>query len=656
MLLFFQTALAQANTVVVKGYVRYANGAPAANRIVTISDSLASNSPCAQTRQKTTNANGFYIDTLTCSLAITRVRVYLYDCNTVTAIVHEHPVPTSGIVESNFTLSCNSPSPSGCEAAFTFTHPQNSLTFTFNSSNAHGVSGTTDAIVRRRWKFANGDTLGGNVVSPTYTFSQPGVYQTCLTIWTTSGCENTVCKIVSTHDSTAPSPSCSAAFSSAFDAVNYRKVKFNSNGSAAGLNDSIVSRLWVFGDGDSLRGNIVDPTHTYANDAIYYACLFIRTAKGCEKHICQFVEVRNRHCESKFTFERLPVTGNTTGSQIRFNSSTSTTGSPDSILYRIWQFGDGTTSVGNVVNPLHTFASPGNYTACLIIRTRGGCNDTSCVTINIPMQPQVTCKSRFTYVPTASTVQFNSSSSTTIIGDSIISRTWNFGDSTILTGNVINPVHHYAYPRLYTVCLTIRTAKGCESRECIQVVTTNVTSRCIPIFDYNRTSPKRVVFNSANSWTALNDTIIERKWDFGDGSPVLSGNVISPVKEYLNLGAYTVCLSIKTRSGCVNTYCNTVNLQDSIVAPNNTEPIRITKMYPSPASTQLNTVVWSLRNNVTAEFGIYDIYGVKKWSMSKILLQGNNYTSIPVAGLLAGPYFFRVTTMYGIKSRQFYKL
>jgi hypothetical protein len=70
----------------------------------------------------------------------------------------------------------------------------------------------------------------------------------------------------------------------------------------------------------------------------------------------------------------------------------------------------------------------------------------------------------------------------------------------------------------------------------------------------------------------------------------------------------------------------------------------------------MTTVVWSAPNNVAAELAIYDVYGNKKWSMNKNLLQGNNITIVPTAFLQAGPYIFRVTTSYGIKSRNFYKL
>lgn len=559
---------ASANKVIVKGTVTFTGGGVAANwPVVVTTDSNATAASCRQSHTVYTNANGYYLDTLSCSGAdITKVRVYTHDCNNA-YVSHDLQV-VNNTVESNFTICA--PVTTGCEAGFTFTRDANSLVVHYNSSNAHGVN-STDKIIKRRWKFADGDTLGGNVVDPAHTYAKQGSYSTCLTIWTAAGCENTICKTITIADSTPhPTP-------------------------------PVV------------------------------------------------------HCSAKFVYEIVPAS-TAAGVYVKFNSSASSTSAGDSIRERIWKFGDGTTA--STVDPAHYYAKGGVYNVCLIIRSVKGCSDSICTTVQLPIVTPPTCHADFSYSVDGANIKFNSSNSS---GDSIISRQWIYGDSSAI-GTTVDPSHKYAKSGVYTVCLYIKTARGCESKECKQVnvtvpTTTPPVVKCAAVFTTARVAPKKFTFNSSASAAAANDSIIERSWSFGDGSATLGGNIVSPSKEYARPGIYTVCVKIRTAKGCDNSYCTTVKFEDTTSTPvNTTEAIKIVSLHPNPVVTPLTTEVWSKFNNITAELSIYDIYGTKKWSTSKVLLQGTNVTSIPTASLLPGPYFFRVTTMYGVKSASFYKL
>ena len=329
----------------------------------------------------------------------------------------------------------------------------------------------------------------------------------------------------------------------------------------------------------------------------------------------------------------------------------------DPVIERKWKFGDGDSSSGNIQNPTHLYAQAGTYTACLKVKTQGGCISDFCKIVIVVNPASNNCLAAFTYIPQSSLVLFNSNISLASAGDSIISRRWTWGDNTApLLGNTIAPQHQYGQSGIYTVCLTIKTASGCERDICKIVTATNVNSNCVPQFTAQRIAPKKVSFNSTMSWVPLNDSIIERKWKFGDNT-FLNGNIANPVHEYNTLGIYTVCLKIKTALGCENEVCKPVFLQDSLFNPIiNNEPIRITALYPNPVTIHMTTIVFSANNNIQSELAIYDIYGVKKWSMNKVLQQGNNVTVIPTFMLLSGPYFFKVNTVYGIKSRHFFKI
>ncbi|TDH26168.1 PKD domain-containing protein [Segetibacter sp. 3557_3] len=362
-------------------------------------------------------------------------------------------------------------------------------------------------------------------------------------------------------------------------------------------------------------------------------------------------------CTAHFISDRVPNT-----LTINFFSSGSTGTSPsDSITRRRWSFGTGDTLGGNRINTAYTYRHRGHYQVCLTIWTAAGCEKQICKTVSlVDSTPPVTqCRAKFSYatpvaVSNGFNTRFNSDSSETAIADTIRERVWTFGDGSSLSGNNPGPSHVYARDGVYTVCLTIKTNRGCQSQQCQQVVVTGNANQCAARFTFEKIATKRIRFNSSLSYSAGLDSIVERKWNFGDGSAALSGNIMQPVKEYMVNGSYNACLSIKTKSGCISTTCNLVRIGDSTTSPTN-EQLQIVSVGPNPAVSQLSTVVWSM-SPINAEFSVHDIYGVKKWSIIKPLQKGNNTTIVPTSALLSGPYFFRVTTMYGVRSKSFYKL
>ncbi len=165
-----------------------------------------------------------------------------------------------------------------------------------------------------------------------------------------------------------------------------------------------------------------------------------------------------------------------------------------------------------------------------------------------------------------------------------------------------------------------------------------------------------VKFNSNVTIAAPNDSIISRKWSFGDGDSAYRS--VDPIHIYKKTGIYNVCLSIKTAKGCESKICKTIVLNDSL--PNFggsiLEPVKIIILYPNPAHEKLNAIVWNLNISTTAELSIVDIYGQIKWSNKIILVKGNNNFNINVTMLANGPYFLKVSTAFGVISRRFYKL
>lgn len=732
--------------VYLHGTIKRTDGTPVPNYPVYIfADSIGGSCPVAHIRY--TNQNGLYGDTLICNTIISKVVITVDSCNGI-SVRHEHIVSATQTVESDFII-CIPAIP--CQPNFTWERIAGTNRIQFNSTSSSSAPG--DTIISRKWRFGDGDSLTGNVVSPEHTYALPGSYQVCLIIKTSGGCEKITCKTIILQN---PATACNAnftyhsigTFSYIFyggystvvsgDSVLLRQWNFGDGTTATGLNpihgfttpgtyvvcltiqtasgcndsscttvivlppppphckalfytdsvavpaganpalfhrkfistashgapasDSIISRKWTFGDSSSITtGNQVNPIHGYAQTGYYTVCLYLETASGCRDTICNYIYIAAPtvpHCEANFSSERIntPSGSNPALRYFRFHSANSH-GAPasDSIVSRTWNFGDSTALLqGNQVTPVHGYAHSGWYDVCLYIQTASGCRDTACGMIVIT-PPPIICQPRFTTAANGLAVTFNSSATSIAAGDSIISRSWTFGDGTG-AGNAVVLTHQYAQVGEYQICLTIRTKMGCTTTWCKKIPVINQPGNCVPYFTKGQppTPLRSIRFNSTAAYSQFpNDSVIERKWDFGDGQ-TLTGNVINPLHTYANGGTYTVCLKIRT-ARCDARWCQSV-LVRPVDSTNSADSINIVNLYPVPVTTQLNAVVFSSSGNVTAELSIYDVYGVKKWAQSKILPQGNSTHNVATSQLANGPYIFRVTTMHGIKSRNFYKL
>lgn len=730
-----------ANTIIVKGIVKYSNGQPVANKQVTISLDSSTAAGCYQYKTVKTNPNGYYIDTIHCNHNITRIKVSIENCDGKLLINYPQVNSANSYAESNFTLcvpGTNIP-PVSCKAHLSHEKLQG-RTFRFTSKNS--ITADDDSIVVRKWIFGDGSMLEGKEISALKEFKDTGVYNVCLLIKTKKGCESKTCITVTVRDSLLQPIACKAVLS--YEKLQGKTFRFTSKNSITATGDSILLRKWIFGDGSMLEGKEISPLKEFKDTGVYNVCLLIKTKKGCESKTCITVVVRDSgsiqpvQCQAKFTarieglktvFISSSTVMNTdsivkyswvlgdgkvvdtkvkelhyqyqragkyqvclytktakgceskycttievteplnctavysferTGTRsFRFNSSKSIATNGDSIKQRIWIFGDGSSIDGNEINPLKNFKDTGTYTVCLKIKSAKGCEAMYCSRIvvkdSLNTTPPLYCKAIFSFTRKEQTIQFNSLASVVPQGDSIISRSWYFGDSSApLTGNRKDPYYQYRKAGVYNVCLVIKTSKGCESKYCATVQFQPANTQCAARFTDERLTQKKIRFNSSTSLAIPGDSIIERKWKFGDGTE-LNGNVVVPEKEYRQKGIYTVCLQIKTAAGCKSEICKVLEIKDSSAHETISQRIKIIQINPNPVVSRFVTTIWT-KMGIEVEVGIYDIYGNLKWKSKKGLLSGNNFIEIPAVELKTGPYFLRVTSAIGNDSRLFYKL
>lgn len=295
-------------------------------------------------------------------------------------------------------------------------------------------------------------------------------------------------------------PVCSAWFIFFKDTLNTgSRYKFASNGSTTSPGDSIIERIWSWGNGDSLKGNSMEAVYNYSNNGNYKICLTIKTKKGCINTICREINVMPI-CKATFRYSAEPATGLNNGYSFNFNSSNSTTPSAgDEIIERNWKWGDGTVENGNKVELKKTFTTVGNYNTCLVIKTKNGCIDTFCTSISVPVPGQAGCKASFNYrvLNRGKALLFNSQDSYPLLGDSIIKRTWTFGDGSSLEGNKAEVVKEYRFTGKFNVCLEIKTRNGCINKVCkpIEIRDSTDTNRINGVVNIISVHPNPVVTN-----------------------------------------------------------------------------------------------------------------------------------------------------------------
>lgn len=218
---------------------------------------------------------------------------------------------------------------------------------------------------------------------------------------------------------------------------------------------------------------------------------------------------------------------------------------PFPLVSHSWDFGDGNTSVQS--NPSHTFANAGTYNVCHIV-TYQNCADTFCSNITVTNSGGGTgCDASFTFLPLGNSILFLANSGPGVIHD------WIFGDGN--SSSQASPNHTYASAGTYNVCHIIVDGT-CTDTVCQSVtVSSGGGGGGTPCSAFFFAFPD----SNQNSWHFIpSDTsYTSYSWSFGDGS---QSSQVLPTHTYAGPGNYNVCLLVSNGSGCVDSFCQTVNI------------------------------------------------------------------------------------------------
>ncbi len=260
---------------------------------------------------------------------------------------------------------------------------------------------------------------------------------------------------------------------------------------------------------------------------------------------------------------------------------------------------------------------------------------------------------------------------------------WDFSDGGTIEGELVT--HTFIGPGTYAVCLNITGSNGCVASTCQQVVvdangTINPTTTdpceadfwVIQAYQGGGTPGGEPIPNELWIWNLSNGGTgnYQFLWSFGDGT---SSTEAFPTHVYTQDGPYVLCLTVNDNSGCTNTYCDsisvdedgmlegmivqghdphhtlqgersegfTINVLDPITMGVPENELNALNTWPNPAQDRLEISLTSIKNGqVRTE--VIDANGRRVVGTLHQLVNGQNRITLDVAALPAGMYLLRI--------------
>lgn len=392
-------------------------------------------------------------------------------------------------------------------------------------------------IIAYEWDFGDGKTGRGG--RPVHIYKSPGTYTVTLTVTDNSGTEANAASDTTTVEINGPpvidiggelQTACPGT-PTRFDVTNFHDP-----------NNDPLSFTWDFGDGETGTG--AETEHIYKRSGRFIMNV---TADDGRETTC------SRATASKIiAVNALPIADAGPDRQMNpkdkllFDASGST--DPDGkITEYLWNFGDKTTGKGLRVR--HAYRLPGEYHATLTVKDNSGlsvCNrgsDDMVVTVNSP--PAANAGADLIDI-CSKTVQFDGTASRDSDGE-IVFYEWDFGDGSPVSSGP-NPTHTYLKPGTYNVVLKVIDNSELSSGKSTDV--TNVVINNPPVANIRAqriVCPGETVRLSGRNSIDSDGHITAYQWDFGDGSPKVTGRDVTHV--YDQSGKYVVTLTVADDSG-----------------------------------------------------------------------------------------------------------
>ena len=374
------------------------------------------------------------------------------------------------------------------------------------------------------WQF--GDSITDTVASPSHYYDTTGTYQATLIVTADSGCVKSLTQTLRIN----PLPV--AKFTHDIGCAN-SMVKFTDQ-STATLADPIVRWHWEFGTVND-TSDAKNPLHNFLLPGRYPVSLTVYTLIGCPRTYTDTIEIYPE-LVAAICSENLCK-----GQTVQFHDCSASV----STITWTWQFPDNTYS--NDSNPAKAFGLTGDYVINLIVTNAVGCVNSVTDTVTIFDSPTAVFDNPDRCVQFIYPFQ---SQSVAVVGDTIQSLLWQFGDSSA-TSIKHNPYHQYADTGAYNVTLHVTTEHGCQDSVTKPVHLIGKPHAAFAFTPNFGGAPINIQF------TNLSNGGVGYNWDFGDGN---STTDVNPNHTYGQNGVYVVRLIVYNQVGCSDTTTDSVHV------------------------------------------------------------------------------------------------
>lgn len=453
---------------------------------------------------------------------------------------------------------------------------QNTVTNNLVISNfAAGINAPTSACVgspviindmstvganQWNWDFGNGQTSTSQ--NPSIVYTTPGTYTiSLLSQNTNSGCQDVATQTITINPLPTPTFTANTTIGCAPFNVNFASTP------SGGQNYT-----WNFGDGTTATGP--NPMHTYTANGTYSVTLIMTDANGCPGTTTQIDLITVTAPIVNFTLDEddgcAPVSVQFTDLSVSPNPGS------DPIVSWLWDFGDGTTFVGQNPPP-HLYNTIGQYTVTLTATTQAGCVGTEVKVDTVAVGGHSIPD--FTVAPPIDCAKsdFQFTNLTTFIGTpdpADVQYFWYYGDGGSGTGE--NPTYQYPIDTGYFSPMLIVDWNGCQDT----VVYDDSLYVLAPIAGFIES---QTIFCNPNSFPVTLDVediaivgtvadSVEMIWNWGDGTSTFltdaqvdDFNAGNESHDYSGYGTYAVEQVVYNyTTGCEDSITHFITITETV--------------------------------------------------------------------------------------------
>ncbi len=375
-----------------------------------------------------------------------------------------------------------------------------------------GTINNSTAITSWYWNFGDGNVSNNqNVI---HEFAQSGMYNVSLIATNNYGCLDSVSTTIIVNEL----PIASFTVLPSDTACADQEISFEGNSTT-----DIINWNWDFGD--NTIGSGQNTEHSYITSGNYVIQLQVENENTCMDTVTDSIYIREL---PSAIISTMPQDTSCLFDTVYFSGI-----SNNNISNWIWDFGDGTTSVGQNVS--HNYTNNGDYTITLVYTDNNGCSDTveSIIFIRLPSVAD------FIVSPYDTSCVNESNNFSGISQDDIVQWYWEFGDGNTAYGQDVS--HEYSLAGTYKINLIFTDIVGCVDTITHHKIVDN------PNINFN-INPSPVCLGDSVYLISTGDNITYApyNWDFDDGIGTASGYQTSYL--YNQADTYDVSLSVCSKT------------------------------------------------------------------------------------------------------------